>query len=155
MEIFTVSFFGHRRVSNSIQIAEKLEKIVEDLIRSKEYVDFLVGRNGDFDILVSSVIKRVKGRLDYGNSSLVLVLPYMTAEYRDNEKSFNEYYDDIEIDSESVKRHFKSAFQYRNRHMVDRSDMVVCYVEKDSGGAYLARKYAEDSAKKIIDISEK
>ena len=127
---------------------------MEDLIRSKEYVDFLVGRNGDFDILVSSVIKRVKKRLDYGNSSLVLVLPYMTAEYRDNKKSFNEYYDDVEIDDEASRRFYKSAFRYRNRHMVDRSDMVVCYVEKDSGGAYLAKKYAEDSAKKIIDISE-
>lgn len=153
MEIYTVSLFGHRQVNNPIEVAENLKRVVEELIRSKEYVDFLIGRDGDFDILASSVIKRVKEDMDWGNSSLVLVLPYMTAEYRDNEKNFHDYYDDVEICSEAAKGHFKAAFQIRNRHMVDRSDLVICYVEHNSGGAYQAKKYAEKAGKNIMGIN--
>ena len=58
--IFTVCFFGHREVDN-YQLAEsKTYEIVADLIRSKEYVDFLVGRNGEFDQIVSSAVKKAQ-----------------------------------------------------------------------------------------------
>lgn len=97
MEIYTVSFFGHRKIDNALQIETKLEEIITNLIQTKEYVEFLVGREGEFDILASSVVKKVKEQNDYGNCSLILVLPYMKAEFRNNEKSFLEYYDDIEI----------------------------------------------------------
>ena len=47
---------------------------------SNEYIEFLVGRDGEFDQLVSSTIRRCKRTIRDDNSSLVLVLPYMTAE---------------------------------------------------------------------------
>ena len=95
MEVFTVSFFGHRQ-SDYLLFAEKaLEKIIRDFICSKEYVEFLVGRNGEFDLLVASVIRKCKRELRDDNSSLVLVLPYVTAEYKSNAESFQSYYDEI------------------------------------------------------------
>ncbi|MBQ9717132.1 MAG: hypothetical protein IJV76_03995, partial [Clostridia bacterium] len=87
LEIFTVTFFGHREVENFRETEQKLENLIHRLITEHEYVEFLVGRNGDFDQLVSSVVHRVRKRLDDSNSSLILVLPYMTAEFRDNEQS--------------------------------------------------------------------
>lgn len=60
MEIYTVSFFGHRKIDNALQIETKLEEIITNLIQTKEYVEFLVGREGEFDILASSVVKKVK-----------------------------------------------------------------------------------------------
>ena len=59
MDTYTISFFGHRVINRSIDVAERLENIIENFVKSKEYVEFLVGRDGDFDILVSSVICRV------------------------------------------------------------------------------------------------
>ena len=53
MEPFTISFFGHRRIENLVSVESKLIRIVRDLLKSKAYVEFLVGRNGDFDQLVS------------------------------------------------------------------------------------------------------
>ncbi|MGN1115179.1 MAG: hypothetical protein ACI4TH_01260 [Candidatus Ornithomonoglobus sp.] len=114
MKIYTESFLGHRDADNIPDIEDKLEQIVSELIKTKEYVEFLVGRSGEFDLTAAAVIRRVKRSLDYGNASLTLVLPYMTAEYRDNEDSFHNYYDDIEICSESAKSHFKAAIQIRN-----------------------------------------
>ena len=39
--------------------------------------------------------------------------------------------------------------------MVDRSDLVVFFVERDKGGAYQTMKYAKKQGKEIINIAEK
>ena len=80
MNVFTVSFFGHRRLSDSLTTEKELQKTIRDLVRTKEYVEFLVGRDGEFDQLVSSTVRRCKREIRDDNSSLVLVLPYETAE---------------------------------------------------------------------------
>lgn len=56
MDLFTVSFFGHRYVDNILAVEDKLEDIILTLMREKEYLDFVVGRNGDFDQCVSSTV---------------------------------------------------------------------------------------------------
>ena len=148
MNLFAVSFFGHREVDDPFVIEQQLEAIIRELLHTKEYVEFLVGRDGEFDQLVSSTGRRCKRTIRDDNSSLVLVLPYMTAEYRNNEQSFHEYYDEIEICVESAEKHFKSAHQVRNRSLVDRSDLVIFCVEHDSGGAYQTMRYAKKAGAK-------
>ena len=37
--------------------------------------------------------------------------------------------------------------------MVDRADLVICFVKNGSGGAYKAMCYAEKAGKKIINIA--
>ena len=51
MTVYTVSFFGHRRIYDPIRIERQLEEIVRDLLLTKQYVEFLVGKDGEFDIL--------------------------------------------------------------------------------------------------------
>ena len=152
MDIYTVSLFGHRELVRAIEVEEQLEQLITDLIRTREYVEFLIGRNGEFDLLASSVIRKVIKRFDYGNARLILVLPYMNAEYRDNMDNYHEYYDEVEICTESSSAHYKSAIQVRNRHMVDRSDMVICCIQHESGGAYKTVRYANKNNKKVINI---
>ena len=142
MDIYTVSFFGHREIENSLEVERKLEAIIAELIKTKKYIEFLVGREGEFDILAASVVKRVKKEMDYGNCSLIWVLPYMKVEFRDNEKEFLDYYDDVEICAMSAKAHYKSAMQIRNKAMVDRSDLMICCIQRKSGGAYKTVRYA-------------
>ena len=148
-DIFTVSFFGHRQIENSRQVEEQLDGLVRRFIREKEYVDFLVGRNGEFDQFVSSAVRRANNDIDDANSSLILVLPYMTAEYANNKESFEKYYDEVEIFSSG---HFKSAFQTRNRSMVDRSDLVVLCIDRSDGGAFQTAKYAKRIGKEYINL---
>ncbi|MBD5384760.1 MAG: hypothetical protein HDR72_07150 [Ruminococcaceae bacterium] len=153
MNIYTVSFFGHREISNPLDVDKALVEEISSLIRSKDYVEFLVGRNGDFDIMVASAVRRAQEGLDYGNSSLVLVLPYMTKEYRENTAAFEKYYNEIEICQQSADGHFKGAFQVRNRIMVDRSDLIICCIEHDSGGAYQTIQYAKKKNKTVKNLS--
>ena len=155
LNIYTVSFFGHRAIyDNIISIENKLENIVRDLLWSKEYVEFLVGRNGDFDRIVSSTICRCKREYRDDNSAHILVLPYLTAEYRNNEEYFEDYYDEIEISEKASGGHYKAAFQARNRDMVDRSDLVVFYIDHFSGGAYQTYRYTLEQEKEIINLAD-
>lgn len=153
MDTFTVAFFGHRYIDNPFQIEERLDIIIERLIHEKEYVEFLVGRNGDFDQYVSSAVLKAKKRYRDDNNFLVLVLPYPTAEYQNNVEYFEEYYDEIEICQASAKAHFKGAMQIRNREMVDRADLIVCCIDHEYGGAYQTVQYAEKQNKKIINLA--
>jgi len=154
MITYAVSFFGHRQIDNVFTIEEHLETIIRELLLSKEYVEFLIGRDGEFDQLVASTVRRCKRAVRDDNSALVLVLPYPTAEFLNNEQSFHEYYDEIEICAESAEKHFKSAHQTRNRSMVDRSDLVVFCVERNSGGAYQTMQYAKKVNANIINLSD-
>lgn len=152
MDVYTVSFFGHRRIENPIKIEAELEKEIIRLLSEKQYVEFLVGRDGDFDLLVSSIIHRCKRTIRSDNSSHVWVLPYATTEYRNNEESFHNYYDEVDICANGKKPHFKAAHKVRNREMVDRSDLVVFFVQNNTGGAYQTLLYAQRQGKHIINL---
>lgn len=154
MNIYTVSFFGHREIENVLEVERKLEVKILELIKTKQYVEFLVGREGEFDILAASVVKRVKKQMDYGNCSLIWVLPYMKSEFRDNEKEYLDYYDDVEVCERSSKAHYKSAMQIRNKSMVDRSDLMICCIQRKSGGAYKTVRYAERVGKQILYLHD-
>ena len=152
---YTVSFFGHRIIEDFNQAEKKAEALIRELILQKEYVEFLIGRGGDFDKIVSSAVKRFQRRIRADNSSLVWILPYPTAELRNYEESFSAYYDEIEICDAAQNSHPKRAYQIRNRQMVDRSDLVVFYVEHNSGGAYQTMRYAQEKGKRIINLAER
>lgn len=154
LRLYTVSFFGHRIIEDFNRVEKKAETLIRDLILQKEYVEFLVGRGGDFDQIVSSAVKRLQRRIRADNSSLVWILPYPTAELRNYEESFSAYYDEIEICDAAQNSHPKRAYQIRNRKMVDRSDLVVFYVEHNSGGAYQTLRYAQEREKQIVNLAK-
>ena len=154
LNIYTVAFFGHRELPNIFELEDKLTAILRELIAAKDYVEFLVGRDGDFDQLAASTVKSVIRNYGNGNASLILVLPYERAEYRDNRESFESYYDEVQICYESSQAHPKAAIEVRNKKMIDRSDLVVCDVEH-SGGADKAMRYALRQGKKVINLLEK
>lgn len=153
LNIYTVSFFGHRSIERASEVENRFDKLLHELITQKEYVEFLIGRDGEFDLLASAAIKRAVREYGYGNTHFTLVLPYMKAEYRDNKKEYLDYYDEVEVCAESADAHPKAAIQIRNRSLVDRSDLVVCCIQHKSGGAYKTMQYAEKQDKHIINLA--
>lgn len=152
MEVYTVSFFGHREVSDVNEVESRLEFLIRELVCSQEYVEFLVSRGGEFDSLVSSLIRRIMKENDYGNAAHTLVLPYMTEEYKHNVDNFMAFYTDVEICEKSSLAHFKSAYRIRNQYVIDRSDLVVGYVQHNSGGAFTALQYAGRAGKLVYNL---
>lgn len=155
MQIYTVSFFGHRHINEPFRIMRELEECVRELLKEKEYVEFLVGRNGEFDQLATSAVHHMKKKYRNDNSELTLVLPYLTAEYWNNKDSFEAYYNRIEVYGEASNIHPKAVIQKRNRAMVDRADLIVCCIDTNSGGAYETVQYAIRKGKKVVNIEKK
>ena len=152
MDIYTVCFFGHRKIDNPVAVERKLDILIHRLLMEKQYVEFLVGRDGDFDLFVSSAVRRAKRTIRDDNSSLVWVLPYATTEYRNHAEDYHNYYDEVEVCETASGSHFKAAFQARNRTMVDRSHLVVFCIDHNSGGAYQTYQYVQKQGIPSINL---
>ena len=148
MTFFTVSLFGHREMNDLRRLENQLLPIIKELIQTKSYVSFLVGRNGEFDEYVASLIKRAQKAVGNENSDITLALPYKVA----NLEYYEKYYDGVVIPESVYGAHPKAAIALKNRWMVEQSDLVIVHVERDKGGAYTAMKYAEKLDKEVINL---
>ena len=149
LNMYTVSFVGHRDLSGAPPLSARIEEIVEKLLRKHEMVEFYIGRTGDFDILAASCIKRVQKRLGEGNCELVLVQPY----HMRDEEYYEVYYDNILIPV-PLETHYKSAYGKRNDWMLDRSDLLVAFVQRKEGGAYTMMKRAQRRGIPVINLAD-
>lgn len=154
MKMQRICFFGHRVLEKPTETEEKLEQLLREIIRTSEFVEFCVGRSGDFDLMAAYSVRRVRKALDYGNTELILVLPFLTAAYRDAPQDYENYYDSVEICNASANAHFKSAYRIRNRDLIDRCDTVICCIEHQGGGAWQAVRYAIQQGKRVINLAE-
>jgi len=148
MNDYTVSLFGHRNVDDLRLLDTLLMPLITELIKTKSYVTFLIGRNGEFDEYAASLIKRVQKTVGKENNELNLVLPYSVAKIA----YYEGYYDNIIIPQTLHKAHPKAAIKLKNHWMVEQSDLVIVYVERDNGGAYDAMKYAEKNNIPIVNL---
>ncbi|MCI5617688.1 MAG: hypothetical protein MR352_06420 [Ruminococcus sp.] len=152
--VYTVCFFGHRQIDDFRLVEQKVETLIIKLLNEHEYVEFLVGRDGEFDQLVTSAILRCSKRMDTANCSVTWVMPYMKADYVNNSESYDNYYDSVEVCEQSANAHPKAAIQIRNRAIVDRSDLCVFCVTHKRGGAYQTLRYAKKSNVNIVNLFE-
>lgn len=87
--VYTVCFFGHRQIDDFSLVEQRIEALINMLLNEHEYVEFLVGRDGEFDQLVTAAILRCKKRLDSANCSVTWVMPYLKSDYIKNQKSYD------------------------------------------------------------------
>ena len=143
--------FGHRNLFCNIEA--ELQKILETLIVEKGVDIFYTGAMGEFDTMFGNSVRFLKKK--YTNISIILVKPYFSNELNINKTYYTDYYDDIIIFEDSEKFHPKSAINYRNRWLVDKSAYIIGCIYHKCGGAYTALRYAEKQNKKIIMLNLK
>ena len=146
-EVYRIALIGHREIYDARRLEEELEKIVKDAILLHDFVEFYLGRNGEFDLLAASTIKRVQKATDRKNSSLILVLPYHVKD----EAYYEGYYDALCYPN-APSVHYRAAITKRNGFMIDHADLLVAFVETPSGGAYTALRYAESRGVSVWNI---
>ena len=154
LNTFTISFFGNRDFNEHLKIEERFENLLKDIINKHEYVEFLVGRNGEFDQFVSSTIKRIKRNYCDSNNSLICVLTHKTREYKDDFAALHDYYDEVEIHEKVPGIHYKELIKDRNENMIIRSHLMICYTKKNFGGAYSAIQLAKFHHCPYINLAE-
>ena len=150
-DTYRVVLFGHRYFEGHRVLDEKLYPLIRDLIHTKRFLEIYIGRNGEFDIYAASVVKRVQSVSGKENNELICVLPYTLRDIEYYEK----YYDSVMIPECIGKSHPKGAITRRNRWMAQQADLLVCYVDREEGGAYTALQYAKKLQKRIINLAHK
>lgn len=48
LEVYRVAFIGHREVDKQTQVADELDRVLPMLFGKHEYIEFYVGKNGEF-----------------------------------------------------------------------------------------------------------
>ena len=142
--------FGHR------DVLEKIDDAVYAAVlkAAEQGCDiFYTGAMGEFDSLFSSAVRKVKKT--YPKIKLICVKSYFTNDLNTNGEYYAALYDDVFIPDELAEIHPKAAIKYRNRWMIDHSDIILIYTKRTYGGAYEARRYAERIGKEIVYISAK
>ena len=105
METFTVALFGHRKMEHLWQLDALLFPLLGRLIRKKDHVTFLIGRQGEFDEYAASLIKKAQRAWGRETCEIVLVLPYRVADL----PYYEAYYDEIVIPDSVCGAHPKAA----------------------------------------------
>jgi len=135
------TFFGHREIPSDIY--DNLKDTITDLVENQGVTRFLVGHNGGFDRMVTGILKELGGK--YSHIRCETVISDMTVE-SELDTLFPEVLD-------SCPPRF--AIDRRNRWMVERSDIVVAWVEHTWGGAYKFLSLAQRKKLKIINLAKK
>ncbi len=148
MNVYRVSLIGHARVEHHREIEACLEELLPSLLRTHDFVEFQLGRQGEFDVLAASCIKRIQNRYGKHNSSMALVLPYPVADL----DYYKDYYDDIFIPEEVQMSHPKGAIVKRNRWLVEHTELLIAYVRRETGGAAACLRMAQAEGIEIIKI---
>ena len=142
--------FGHRDVLEKIDDAV-YAAVLKAVERGCDI--FYTGAMGEFDSLFSSAVRKVKKT--YPKIKLICVKSYFTNDLNTNGEYYAALYDDVFIPDELADIHPKAAIKYRNRWMIDHSDIVLIYTKRTYGGAYEARRYAERIGKEVVYIRAK
>ena len=140
----TATFFGHKDTPKEIE--PTLRSTLIDLIENKNVTVFYVGNNGNFDAMVRRQLEELSHTYPITYSVVLAYLPTKKSEYDD---STNTIYPE---GLETVPKRF--AISYRNKWMIQQSDIVVTYVTHGFGGAVQFKNLAKRQGKTIIEVSE-
>lgn len=143
------SGFGHRTVFGNIELA--VQACVIQAIEMGCTV-FYTGAMGEFDSVFISAVRAAKRRYPALGLRLICVKPYLTNEMNTHKAQYDALYDDVLVPEELLGLHYKRAIPARNRWMVDRSDVVIGYVKRQTGGAYAAVQYARTQGKVVCPV---
>ena len=144
-----VAFCGHAAFLLKEEYERRILLCLERLVGDQK-AELFLGGYGQFDDLAYQCCARY--RSTHPNVSLVWVVPYMTAEYQQNRVRWEmNRYDEI-LYPDIENRPLRFAIYYRNRWMVERSDVIICGVDHTWGGAYSTVQYAKRKDKPIYNV---
>lgn len=148
-------FSGHRNLpQDCTELQANLEKAIIELIE-RGAIFFGSGGAVGFDQLSATTVLKLKE--DYPHIRLVMVLPcppeQQSLKWNDEQKK--QYYRILE-QADKVRilspQYTDNCMLDRNRHMVDCSAYLICYLRQHSGGTFYTVNYAEKCGLEILRL---
>ena len=140
-----ISFFGHANFSCDEQFFIQTVQTLKEIIGESE-VEFFVGSYGNFDAFGLRCAKEIK--LQKANVKITRVTPYLNKEYSNDKLIDGNLYPEIE------RVPPKFAIIKRNEWVIDKSDLVVFYMQFDFKKTYKFYQYALKKGKKILNLAK-
>ena len=141
----TVTFFGHRTVTQSIE--GELRRILIDLIENDAADTFYIGNQGAFDEIVLSVLGELRVR--YPHVGITVVFAYLPKASTSSLLPFDTLYPE-----EVAVTPPKFSISKRNLWMISHSDTVITYVLRSHGGAATYKEIAIKKHKRVVEIGK-
>ncbi len=144
----TCAFTGHRLLPEDFD-KNLLEEKIEGLIQGGAN-EFLCGMAVGFDLLCAEIVLKLKRKHDL---KLVACIPC------ESQSAYYSQADKIRYDkilaacNEKIvlaPLYYNGCMQKRDRYMVERADVVFCYLAQKTGGTYYTVNYAKSSEVKIV-----
>lgn len=148
-------FSGHRKLpEDCYELQADLERAIIELIE-RGVIFFGNGGAVGFDALAATTVLKLKE--DYPHIRLVMVLPcppeQQSLKWNDDQKK--RYYEILE-QADKVRilspQYTDGCMLDRNRHMVDNSAYLICYLRQHSGGTFYTVNYAERKGLEILRL---
>lgn len=152
----TVCFTGHRNIPPDERklIVKKLEQTIKKLIEMG-YVYFGTGGALGFDTIAAQTVLKLK--MKYPHIRLILVLPCETQADKWSDEDKTIYYDIKSKADKSIcisQNYTNECLFKRNRHLVDNSNLCLCYYKHNKGGTAYTVHYAISKQKLVINIAD-
>lgn len=148
-------FSGHRRLpQNFEELGAKLKKEIIGLIE-RGVVFFGAGGAWGFDMLAEETVLELKS--EYPHIRLVIVLPCppdqqtlkWSADRRQRYYEILERADKVRI---LLPQYTNDCMLARNRHLIDGSAYLICYLREQRGGTAYTVRYAREQGLDIIQL---
>lgn len=136
------TFFGHRDAPEEIR--RKLHDVLIDLIENEGVIRFYVGNHGNFDSMVYGVLTELQKSHDIRFDIVLAYLPVKKDLFCEQVPTI------LPEGIETVPRRF--AIEYRNKWMIEQSDIVVTYVRHSFGGAAKFDALAKRKGKRMVKM---
>lgn len=150
MEFKSCALTGHRKLEENFDI-NRLYDALEDLIKNG-VEEFYCGMAIGFDLTSLKCLVDLKKKYKI---KIIACIPFDGQEKKFKIEEQKEYHllltwcDEKKI----ISDHYSAgSFLKRNRYMVDRADVVLAYVRKETGGTAYTVDYAKKNNKEIYMI---
>lgn len=122
-------FIGHRTITVTNELCERIRTTVLDLIDNQGVDTFLFGSRSQFDELCLKIVTEIKEIRPHIRRIYVRAeYPYISADY---EKYLLTFYDETYM-PENIIHAGKAIYIERNRHMIDSSDFCIFYYTENA-----------------------
>lgn len=147
-------FTGHRKLTETeSEISGRLDALLGALYQ-RGYRRFLTGGALGFDMLAAErVLALRKARPEV---TLVIVMPCAWQTRGWSEEQCRRY-ERIAVSADEIRvlaqHYYQGCMMVRNRHMVDRASVCVCYLNKLKGGTVSTVAYAARSGLTLLNLA--